>query len=60
MVFQDFKDGIWILDVRTRQMRRILDDPAAEEFSWAPDGRRIAYHSNRDGAWRIWTMNVQA
>ena len=59
VVFQVFKEGVWLLDVQTRQMPRILDDPAAEEFSWAPDGDRIAYHSNRDGAWRIWTMSVQ-
>jgi Tol biopolymer transport system component len=53
-----FKDGVWLLNVQTRQVRRILDDPTAEEFAWAPDGRRIAYHSRRNGAWRIWVMNV--
>ena len=58
VVFQVFKDGVWLLDVQTRQMRRLLDDPSAEEFSWAPGGDRIAYHSRRDGTWRIWTMKV--
>jgi len=58
VVFQVFKDGVWLLNVQTRQVRRILDDPTAEEFAWAPDGRRIAYHSRRNGAWRIWVMNV--
>lgn len=26
--------------------------------AWAPDGSRIAFASNRDGALRIWTMNA--
>jgi hypothetical protein len=58
VVFQVFKDGVWLLDLQTRQMRRLLDDPSAEEFSWAPGGDRIAYHSRRDGAWRIWMLKV--
>jgi YD repeat-containing protein len=54
VVFQVFRDGVWLLDLRTGSMRRILDDATAEEFAWDPEGRRIAYHSRRDGTWRIW------
>jgi TolB protein len=60
VVFQVFRDGVWLLDVATRTTRRILDDPTAEEFAWSPDGGRIAYHSRRDGAWKIWVMSVAA
>jgi Tol biopolymer transport system component len=54
VIFQVFRDGAWILDLNTRLMRKILDDPTAEEFAWHPLGHRVAYHSRQDGQWRIW------
>lgn len=56
IIFQVFRDGAWLLDLESGQMRRILDDATAEEFAWHPDGRHVAYHSRRDGEWRIWVM----
>ena len=58
VVFQVFRDGVWLLDVATLEMRRLFDDATAEEFAWSPDGRQIAYHSRRDGAWKIWSTDV--
>jgi TolB protein len=54
VIFQVYKDGVWLLDLRTRAMRQIFADPTAEEFAWDPTGARVAYHSRRDGEWRIW------
>ena len=58
IVFQVLGDGVWMLDVRNGEMHRILDDGTAEEFAWDPRGRRIAYHSRRDGQWRIWMLTI--
>jgi Tol biopolymer transport system component len=58
IVFQVFREGAWILDLATGTMRGVLEDPSAEEFAWDPSGRRIAYHSRRDGEWRIWLLTL--
>ena len=53
-----YHDGVWLLDLRTREMRRIIDDSTAEEFAWNPQGTRLAYHSRRGGEWRIWVTTA--
>ena len=38
---------------------RLTADPAAEENpAWSPAWTRIAFQSNRTGAWRIYTMRA--
>jgi Tol biopolymer transport system component len=34
----------------------VLADPTAEEFAWSPDGRRVVYHTHRDGGWSLWQL----
>jgi Tol biopolymer transport system component len=55
IVFQVFRHGAWMLNLADGRMDRVLSDPTAEEFAWAPDGR-IAFHSRRDGEWAIYLL----
>jgi Tol biopolymer transport system component len=56
VVFQVYRDGAWMLNLKDGSVVRISTDPSAEEFAWSPDRRRVAFHSRRDGEWDIWMM----
>jgi hypothetical protein len=56
IMFQVFRDGAWLFDLSDGSMRKVLDDPSAEEFTWSPDGRSVAFHSRRSGEWALWMM----
>lgn len=52
---------IWIIDVKSGAATRLNphDEPYLDETpSWFPDGKRIAFQSNRSGRMEIWVMNV--
>jgi Tol biopolymer transport system component len=35
-----------------------LTSGSEEYFSWSPDDTRLLFHNKKDGAWQVWTVNV--
>jgi TolB protein len=53
------KEDIYVLDIETGTQKRLTDDKFENGIDcWSPDSRRIAFTSNRDGSFEIYTMNA--
>jgi Tol biopolymer transport system component len=52
------RDDLFLVDSDGRNMRQITDDaPKDRHPKFSPDGRRLAFHSDRaDGHYQIWTV----
>jgi dipeptidyl aminopeptidase/acylaminoacyl peptidase len=52
---------IWVLDLKTREARRFTNSAKSEWAPrWSPDGRWLAFLSDRDGKARLWLMRGDA
>ncbi|MGE5176305.1 MAG: TolB family protein, partial [Hyphomicrobiales bacterium] len=52
-------DDIWVLDVARGVRSRLTFDPATDAMPlWSPDGKRIAFASNRAGAFAAFVMDA--
>ena len=42
-------------------LRNLSQDAYADDHTptWSPWGRRVAYSSNRDGGWDIYTLDIE-
>ena len=62
-VIFDLLGDIYVMPVggtAASQATRITNGPAFDmQPRFSPDGKRIAFSSDRDGLWNIWTMDVE-
>jgi len=54
MIFALSGDGAWLTDLSDGSSRKVLSDPSAGDFTWSPDGTRVAYYSRHDREWGVW------
>ena len=48
--------GIWTVSQNGAENERIVTDPSAGFPTWSPNGKQIAFMSNRDGNWDIYLV----
>lgn len=50
---------IWVMDLASRKSVRLTDNRTLDEYPrWSPDGREIAFYSDRDGTRQICLMDA--
>ena len=50
---------VWVVPVAGGAPRRITDDPRSDSRPrWSPDGRRLAFISNREGGAQAWVVDA--
>ncbi|MEI6634308.1 MAG: DPP IV N-terminal domain-containing protein [Chlamydiota bacterium] len=50
---------IWVMDLPSRKSVRLTDNRALDEYPrWSPDGREIAFYSDREGTRQIYIMDA--
>src|SRR5271155_3953608 len=45
---------IWIVPTAGGEEREIIVDQDADRPRWAPDGKRFAFMSTKEGGWQVW------
>jgi Tol biopolymer transport system component len=57
--FEGFPDDLFLFDPATKKERRLTDDPSGDSNpAVSPDGRFVAFHSDRSGAGDIYRLRL--
>lgn len=65
IAYTEFRGGtnqdIWVMDSDGRNQVQLTNDPAIDWGpSWFPDNNRIAFQSDRQGKWAIWSVSINS
>ncbi|HOE26282.1 MAG: PD40 domain-containing protein [Candidatus Aureabacteria bacterium] len=53
------RSELWLMDLSTRRSVRLTDNDVLDEYPrWSPDGKEIAFYSDRDGTRRLYLMDA--
>jgi Tol biopolymer transport system component/serine/threonine protein kinase len=53
------QEDIFVSGADGSGLRQLTDDLHKDRAPrWSPDGRQIAFYSNRSGTWQVWTINA--
>jgi Tol biopolymer transport system component len=53
------QEDLFIAAANGTRVRQLTNDPAKDRSAvWSPDGRTLYFYSNRDGAYRIWSIRA--
>jgi len=50
---------LWIVDTQTAKGRRLTGAENSWDPSWSPDGKSLAFYSDREGLARLWVWTVR-
>jgi Tol biopolymer transport system component len=56
---RDNPPDIWVLDIEKGLTSRLTSSPAADSYPvWSPDGKKVAFRSERDGSGNVYVRGV--